>query len=358
MRDRQAEEKANLDGTLGPEVKVKATSPERLGPAVRAEADVIDYLEKPGGRFRDRLDPKVADWILPYDSQAPGFHVAFMGAPLSKTSISHSAAFRLPDAIRQAFQALTPYSVEHRLALNEVLTAVDFGNVKMHATELSKNQQRIEDAVFSYWKNYASPLVLLGGDHSITGSSVLGYVRSTGKHIGIIHFDAHHDVRNLEDGGRTNGTPFRTILSSGLVEGNHVVQIGLRDFVNAKAYHEYVLQHEVTVYTARDVVRQGMLPLLKQAMEVVAKGTDAVYVSFDVDVLDQSFVPGVPAPSPGGLTVWDALDAMIWLGQKSNVEMLDVVCADPVQDVRDLTTRVAANLVLSFLTGMGLKSRE
>lgn len=318
---------------------------------------VMEYLERPGGRFRDRLDPKVADWILPF-SGTEGFDFAVLGAPLSKTSISHSAAFRLPDAIRQSFQALTPYSLEHRLALNEMLTAVDLGNVKMHPTDLAQNQQWIEDAIFSYWQVHQSPLLLLGGDHSITGASVLGYVRSTGKRVGIIHFDAHHDVRNLDDGGRTNGTPFRTILSSGLVAGRNVVQIGLRDFANAKVYHEYVLEQGVTVYTAREVFRKGLLNLLETAFAIASRDTDAVYVSFDMDVLDQSFVPGVPAPTPGGLTVWDALDALTWLGRQPGLAILDVVCADPEKDVRDLTTRVAANLLLSFLTGLGLRRRE
>ena len=324
------------------------------------DKSIFEYLEMPGGRFRDRLDPKVADWVQSVQDSKVGqarnqFDCALMGAPLSKTSISHSAASRLPDAIRQAFQALTPYSLEYRLALNEVMKVVDFGNIRMHTTDLSQNQQRIEDTVFTYWRSSSSPLMLLGGDHSITGASVLGYVRSTGKRLGIIHFDAHHDVRNLEDGGRTNGTPFRTILSSGLVQGHRVVQIGLRDFVNAKVYHEYVLNHGVTVFTARDVVRKGVSNLLAEAMEFASKDTDAVYVSFDMDVLDQSFVPGVPAPSPGGMTVWDALDALTWLGRQPNVKMVDVVCADPVQDVRDLTTRVAANLILSFWTGMALR---
>ncbi len=138
--------------------------------------------------------------------------------------------------------------------------------------------------------------------------------RATKSKFGIIHFDAHHDVRNFEDGGRTNGTPFRTILESGAVSGKNVVQIGLRDFVNAKAYHEYVLGHGVTVFTARQVFKQGLSAILEQAMTIAGQNTDAIYVSFDMDVLDQSFVPGVPAPSPGGITIWDAIEALEWLG--------------------------------------------
>ena len=316
-----------------------------------------EYMEKPGERFRDKLDPKVADWIQSGDDGGPDCDVAIMGAPLSKTSISHSAAFRLPDAIRAQFQSLTPYSVEHRLALNEVLKVLDLGNVRMHLTDLLANQVRIEEATAAYWRAHPQRLIVFGGDHSITGSSVLGYVAGSGKQIGILHFDAHHDVRNLEDGGRSNGTPFRTILESGHVDGRNIVQVGLRDFTNAKAYHEYVLSHGVSVVTARQVYKERLASIVQRAVNETLSDVDAVYVSFDMDVLDQSFVPGVPAPGPGGMSVWEALGAMEWLGRQPCVEVVDVVCADPTQDVRDLTTRVAANLVLSFLTGTALAKR-
>lgn len=315
---------------------------------------MIQHVEPAYARFRDHLDPKLSDWIAPYLADG-SFDMAILGAPLSKTSISHSVASRLPDAIRSLFHSYSPYSVHHRLDLSEKFRLVDIGNVQMHLTDLALCQFRIEESVASYWTDHDAPLVLLGGDHSITGASLLGLTTATKRRYGVIHFDAHHDVRNLEDGGRSNGTPFRTLLSSGAISGEDVVQIGLRDYVNAKAYHEYVLDAGVTVYTARQVFQQGLTTVLEAAYGVASAHTDAVYVSFDMDVLDQSFVPGVPAPGPGGLVIWDAMEALEWLGAKPNVAMLDIVCADPAQDVRDLTTRVAANVLLSFLTGFAMR---
>ncbi|QSO51793.1 formimidoylglutamase [Alicyclobacillus curvatus] len=315
---------------------------------------MIHHVEKPNSRFRDHLDPKVADWITPYEPEK-AFDVALLGVPLSKTSISHSAAFRLPDAIRASFQSYSPYNMNHQLDLSEQLHVVDTGNVQMHLTDLAQCHQHIEEAVGSYWQAHTAPLVLLGGDHSVTGAAMLGLTQSTKRTYGVIHFDAHHDVRNLEDGGRTNGTPFRTLLSSGAIRGEHVVQVGLRDYVNARAYYEYVINAGVTVVTARQVFHKGLKTVLDEAYKIASDGTDGVYISFDMDVLDQCYVPGVPAPGPGGLSVLDAFEALEWLGAKDNVHMMDIVCADPAQDFRDLTTRVAANIVLSFLTGVALR---
>ncbi|RIV24389.1 formimidoylglutamase [Alicyclobacillaceae bacterium I2511] len=316
------------------------------------------WLTPSGTGFRDHLDPKVVDWLGSFQANpTPGsFDCALMGAPLSKTSISHSAAFRLPDAIRAVFSALTPYSVHHRLNLQDVLRGVDLGNVAMHLTDLTRCQDNISGAVQAYASQYDAPLVLLGGDHSVTAAAVAGWLDGAKKSLGIVHFDAHHDVRNLVDGGRHNGTPFRTLLESGRIQGANLVQIGLRDFVNAQPYHDFVRNQGATVITAREVYHTGLDFVLPQAVDLASQGTDGVYVSFDMDVLDQSVVPGVPAPSPGGLSFWQAFEALETLGRNPRVVAMDLVCADPSLDFRDLTVRVAGHLVLAFLTGIAMRT--
>ena len=71
--------------------------------------------------------------------------------------------------------------------------------------------------------------IVLGGDHSISFPSITGFANSKGK-VGIIQFDAHHDLRNLDDGGPSNGTPFRSLLENGVITGKQLVQIGIRNF--------------------------------------------------------------------------------------------------------------------------------
>jgi formiminoglutamase len=114
---------------------------------------VIRHVERPGSRFKDHLDPKVSDWIQPYGALET-FDAAILGAPLSKTSISHSAASRLPDSIRATFHSYSPYNINHQLDLSQALQVVDIGNVKMHLTDLPLCQERIEDAVCSYWEHH------------------------------------------------------------------------------------------------------------------------------------------------------------------------------------------------------------
>ncbi|GLX70970.1 agmatinase family protein [Paenibacillus glycanilyticus] len=313
----------------------------------------IPYLKNPEQAvFKDRFETKVAHWIRSWDWAEP-LLAGIVGVPLSKTSISISSASTTPAAIRNAFYSFTTYSMEYGVDLQE-LAVRDLGDIQMHATDMAECHRRIEESLRTLYENYPAFVpIIIGGDHSISCPSVKAFSkRYAGKKIGIIHFDAHHDVRNFEDGGVTNGTPFRGILESGLVDGRNIAQIGIRGFMNAKPYHDYVVSKGVSVFTSRDVRRKGIDPILDQALTIAGDGTEAIYVSFDVDVIDQAFAPGCPAIGTGGLSSWDALDALFRLGASPQVTGIDFVCIDPSVDFRNATSRLAVQFMLSFLAGM------
>lgn len=324
-----------------------------------AEQDNTYQFLKPVDQaaFRDHMETKVAQWIRPWDGQEE-LLAGVIGVPLSKTSISHSGASTTPAAVRTAFKSFTTYSMEYGVDLQD-LAVRDLGDIAMHATDLMGNHRRIEDSLRALFQAHPALIpVLIGGDHSITCPAVKAFAdRHPGKKIGIIHFDAHHDVRNFTDGGVTNGTPFRGILESGVVDGRNIVQIGIRGFMNSKPYHDYVTGHGVTVFSSRDVYRQGIEKIIDQALEIAGEGTDVLYVSFDVDVIDQAYAPGCPAIGTGGMHPWDALDALYRLGTLPQVQGLDFVCIDPTVDVRNVTSRLAVQFMLTFFAGVAERAK-
>ncbi|MHC4973384.1 MAG: arginase family protein, partial [Planctomycetota bacterium] len=60
--------------------------------------------------------------------------------------------------------------------------------------------------------------------------------------------------------------------------------------------------------------------------EVVAACPEKVYLSFDLDGLDPSVIPGTGTPEPGGLGWWEAL-ALV----KAVIEAREVVAFDIVE---------------------------
>jgi len=309
------------------------------------------YLYPAGkANFRDSYDTKIADWITAWDGTAE-VDFGIVGLPLSKSSISHSGASMAPKAIRELFSAYSTFVVEDKINLNS-LDVQDLGDILMHPTDILGSQERIEKTLTKLYDKQRKMIpLLLGGDHSVTAPSVKAFKKLIGDEIGIIQFDAHHDIRNLEDGGPTNGTPFRTLISSKIINPKNLVQIGIRNYANAEHYSYEAESLGITVYPMQQVRTRSITDILTDALAVASKETKAVYVSVDIDVLDQAFAPGAVAIGPGGMDAWALLDALEWLGGKEIVRGLDIVCIDPTQDYRNMTSRIAVQLLLQFLRG-------
>jgi formiminoglutamase len=306
---------------------------------------------KEAGRavFQDRYVKKASEMLQKWDGKLGG-RVGIIGAPLSKSSISHSGAAFAPSTIRSMLSSYSTYSIEENIDLGDI-QITDFGDIVMHPTDIVKSQNRIKETIEQLvTANRETFWIVLGGDHSISYPAISGFQKHWGK-VGVIQFDAHHDLRNLEDGGPTNGTPFRNLIESDTINGRHLIQIGIRDFANSKAYTDYGKQQGVTIYTMKDVRSREMKDIIAESIQQLEKEVDAVYVSVDMDVLDQAFAPGCPAIGPGGMDSQSLFEAITFLGEKEIVKALDIVEIDPMMDFRDMTSRTAAWVILQFLKG-------
>src|SRR5690606_7278433 len=248
-----------------------------------------------------------------------------------------------------SLQSYSVYSGEQTFDLTDQV--IDFGDLEMHPTDIVESQKRLYEGLLDIYQTEAADnWILLGGDHSVSYSAIKAFKEQYGQ-VGIIQFDAHHDLRNTEDGGPTNGTPFRRLLEDTIISGENLVQIGIRDFTNAKAYHEYAKEKHVTVYTMGDVQEKGIKSILETEIERLAKRVDYIYLSVDMDVLDQAFAPGCPAIGPGGMDSMTLLQGINLATQYESVKAMDIVEIDPTIDFRNMTSRVAAYVMLEFMKG-------
>ncbi|MGD6850038.1 formimidoylglutamase [Rossellomorea aquimaris] len=311
---------------------------------------IFQHIKQAGkAQFKDRYTTKAAELITPWEEEIKG-DIAIIGAPLSKPSISHSGASFAPDAIRRCLNSFTTYNIERGTDLAEASkTIIDFGDITMHPTSIEDCHQRIYDSIKAATKTNAAPFtIILGGDHSITTSTVKA-IKETKGTVGIIQFDAHHDLRNTEDGGPTNGTPFRRLIEEGHIKGEHLIQIGIRNYANAKAYYDYAIEQGVTVYTMKDVRQQPMTELINNALNQLQDKVDTIYLSVDMDVLDQAYAPGCPAIGPGGMHPDELTQAIETALKHLKVSTMDIVEIDPTLDFRDMTSRTAAYLIMETL---------
>ncbi len=297
----------------------------------------------------------MASWIRPWDG-AEVADVVLLGAPLSRTSISQSGASGTPQAMREMFAAVSTYNIDHDIDLASALTVRDAGDARVHVTDTARSRAGIRDAVSAVLARASGALtVIMGGDHSISAPSVEAFREHIGGPVGLVQLDAHMDLRNLEDGGPSNGTPVRQLLESGTLDGRNIVQVGLHAFANARAYRDLAREAGITQISARDVARSSPAEIARRALDAVAEQSKALYVTLDMDVLDQAFAPGAPALVPGGMTSWQLFEMLLVLGGHPKVGAFDIVEVDPSQDPRRATVRVAVHAMLTFLTAFALR---
>jgi len=204
----------------------------------------------------------------------------------------------------------------------------------------------------------AVPLVL-GGDHSVALGSLVGMAQARGAG-GVVWIDAHGDLNTPEtsptgnvhgmvlaaalglagDSFRRDGWPFPA------VEPGKLALVGVRSLDDG----ERALLHKLDakVFTMNEVDRIGVEPCVQEAL-AHASGAAFLHISFDMDVVDPDYAPGVGTPVRGGLSYREAHLAMETVAESARIDSMDVVEVNPILDRENATGQLAVELVASAL---------
>jgi formiminoglutamase len=296
------------------------------------------------------------EWISHGDGGAPD--IILLGAPISKASISPSQAWSTPPAFREALARFPTWDAAGPVAVAE-LTIRDAGDVEgdRYDGDAAAAHRRIEETIARLDVGGA-PVVVIGGDNSLTRPAFLGMNRLRPQRAwGLLTLDAHHDCRPVT-AGSANGTPVRELIAGGLA-GDRVAQVGIHPLGNAREHAEWAVAQGVHVHDVVEVRRAGIAVVVGTALaELRASGATAIYVDLDVDVVDRAFAPACPASLPGGLLPDDLLTAARLLGRESAVEAVDLCEVDASADVAGITVRLMAATFTALCAGVTLRSRS
>lgn len=318
------------------------------------------WLTKPGWSWNtaEGSSPEfVHQWIRPLEQTEGEPNVIIYGAPLSRSSISVSGASLYPDEFRKMWKGYAAYNLDEDIDLTS-LTAADAGDVLMHTTDIPLSHSRIQETACSLAKGFPESVsCLIGGDHSVTACSVRGIKEAfPDERIGILQLDTHLDVRDPKELGPANGTPIRQLIDGGAVKGEDIVNIGLHGYFNARPLVQYAKEHKIRMVTMKNARRQGLIQTVQESLEDLAARTDRVYVTVDMDVLDISAAPGVPASTPGGMMPGELFDVLLEIGKCPHVLHIDFVCLDPTKDSNvSETVKAGVYAWLQFMTGCTMR---
>ena len=234
---------------------------------------------------------------------------------------------------------------------------------KKYVREIAKVCQRLYQVSLASLEDGALPIVL-GGDHSLAAGSVAAtanHVRRThDKPVGLIWVDAHGDMNTPQTSGSGNvhGMPpaaplgHDQILREPLgdnpsVRAEHVVLVGVRNLDDRERVA--IRASHVHVFTMKDIDREGIAVVAEKAIARASEGTGGIHVSFDMDVCDPLYAPGVGTPVKGGLDYREAHLLMEMLADCGKMRAFDLVEVNPTLDLRNATAELGTELALSAL---------
>lgn len=276
--------------------------------------------------------------------------VAIFGAPLDSGTTYRPGTRFGPQGIRRATNLFGTYSYELGVDLREQLNVVDVGDVFAIPGNIEKSFDQISKAIGHVVANGAFPVVL-GGDHSIGYPTIRGLAPYVDGNIGIIHFDRHVDTQELDLDERMHTTPWFHATNIKNAPPTNLVQIGIGGWQAPRAGVKVGRARGTTVMTVGDVERVGIEKIAEVALELAWQDAKAVYLSFDIDVIDGGFVPGTGWPEPGGLLPREAL-GLVRLVAAGGLSGMEIVECSPPYDWAEQTSIVSARVVLDTLASL------
>jgi formiminoglutamase len=278
-----------------------------------------------------------------FDSGLKDADFALMGIPAHKTSLSSTSAHLTPAAVREALARYSSFAESTTLDLRTI-SMTDLGDV--NSPDFADGESRVANFAADLLNKHKL-IVALGGDNSITYSLAKGLWNDV-EDIGVITFDAHHDLRD----GESNGSPIWRLIQAGL-PGKNIVQIGIADFANSSEYSERAKEHGVTVITRAEMRSTSMPEAIRRAVDIAGMQGRDIYVDVDVDVCDRSVAPACPASLPGGISADELRHGVRLITSDKRVRALDITEIDASIDSDDQrTVRLAALLVLEAAAGL------
>ena len=252
-----------------------------------------------------------------------------IGVPFDSTTSFKPGTRFAPQKIREVGWELESYNPSLGLDVEE-LPVADLGDTQLFVEyeSLAFTLRRIARLSHVAGKT----LFIVGGEHLIT-YPIVAEIKKLLKNLTLIVFDAHLDLRDEYP----SGTRFShaTVMRRLAEEGVNIYYIGARAF--SREEYEFLTSHP-------------------ESLKIVSRDTlenieGNLYISIDVDVIDPAYAPAVGNPEPLGITPSHLLSTLkeLFSLERTKIVGLDIVEVNPLVDVNDVTSLLAAKILMESL---------
>jgi agmatinase len=198
---------------------------------------------------------------------------------------------------------------------------------------------------------------LVGGDHS----TPLGFLRALSEHynrFGILHIDAHADLRRAYEGFiYSHASIMYNALKIPAV--NKLVQVGIRDFCDEETTVVNRSMGRVSVFHDEYLKDQQYRGKSWDALcdQIIQELPPLVYVSFDIDGLDPKLCPNTGTPVPGGFEFHEAIFLIKKL-VRAGKTIIGFDLSEVAAGANDWDANVGARILFQLSHWMGVSQRK
>ena len=251
-----------------------------------------------------------------------------LGCPYDGSASFRPGARFGPSAIRRASWGIETFSPYFQRDLSQC-SIHDMGDLELPLGEKKISLGLIRNGLGKILSEKKTP-ILLGGDHLIT-LPIIEEILTVYPRLHLLQIDAHTDLREDYLGEPlSHSTVMRKVVDH-LGEGR-LFQVGIRSGTE----EEFKLARKMKSIVP---VEPGSLSSMIKRLR-----NHPVYITFDLDVIDPSLMPGVGTPEPGGLTFQEFILLLKKL-QTLHVVGFDIVELTPDYDPTQVSS-VTASVIL------------
>ncbi|MBI4337980.1 MAG: arginase family protein [Chloroflexi bacterium] len=310
-------------------------------------AGILTFLRVPHGDLEDLQEGMIAIAGVTYDlSNTARIGSRFGPRNMRETSTFYAGSIETgSEVIEVTTKEVVRYNPKPRM--------LDLGDLNVYPVDWPKTEASLRRAMREITRRGAFP-VILGGDNFITTALIQGYkdavVAKGGRRVGYIQLSRNLDLGKEDPvwGNVWRGATARQIIEMGAVDPRNMVWVGPHGYVRAEEW-VYAQELNARVFTLKDIRKQGILPVMRQAVDIAGAGCDGIYVSVDLDVVDGCYTAGTAVPNLDGVRDVELVDAMdvLW---DAKVGAVGVVGVNPtVEFVYHTSQRIAVTAILRLI---------
>ena len=299
-------------------------------------------------------DPRLKHRIRTWDREPAD--VVLLGVPFDRgveLGGGRPGAAGGPTAFREALRRFgTTYDAEHDINFDHLRLA-DAGDLDIVPDDVAATHQRLTESITAVLDG-GTTVITIGGGHDASFATVRALMAKYSTVAGI-NVDAHLDMREVEDGRISSGTPFRRILEELNLPGENFVEFGLHANVNSRAHMNYAREHGVKCWTRGQLREPVTATIFFDELQQLSNRANTLFISLDLDVFAAAYAPGVSAPGTEGLTPEEGRQLAFAAGRHPGVRLFELMELNPLFDVNLRTSRLAIMLLCAFLAGLATR---